>query len=145
MAQPGTIETIEGGCHCGAIRYEFALTRPSEPILVRACGCNLCQKHRAVWTSDPDGAFRLILRDPLAANPYRFGTRTAEFHICRTCGVMPISTCLVGPRRYAVLNIHTFEGVDHGRMIERRTDFEGETSEARLERRRRTWTPEAAV
>jgi len=45
--------------------------------------------------------------------------------------------------RYAVVNTTTFDGVESSQLAQRATDFEGETTEERLARRRRNWTPEA--
>jgi len=45
--------------------------------------------------------------------------------------------------RYAVVNAITFEGVESSQFAQTATDFEGETTEERLARRRRNWTPEA--
>jgi hypothetical protein len=44
-------------------------------------------------------------------------------------------------RRYAVFNVNTFEDLDQLRLVEMPTSFEGETTEDRLARRRRNWTP----
>ena len=43
-----------------------------------------------------------------------------------------------------MLNVNTFDDVDRSGLVETATDFEGETTETRLARRRRSWTPEAA-
>lgn len=142
MAEQIQTELITGGCHCGSIRFEFRRCDPGTPIAVRACGCTLCQKHAAVWTSDPKGSFTLSVEDPQLINRYRFGTKTAEFHICQTCGVVPITIWPAESKRYAVLNVHTFDDVDKKRFIERKTNFDGETTEERLARRKRSWTPE---
>lgn len=135
-------ELITGGCHCGSVRFEFRRTNPGAPIMVRACGCTLCQKHGAVWTSDPEGSFKLFVENPNLTNSYRFGTKSAEFHICQTCGVLPITTWSTDSQRFAVLNIRTFENVSAKRFEERVTNFDGETKEDRLARRKRSWTPE---
>jgi hypothetical protein len=45
--------------------------------------------------------------------------------------------------RYAVVNVNTFENVDRSQLVETAADFEGETTENRLARRKRNWTPEA--
>jgi hypothetical protein len=87
----------------------------------------------------------LVIGDEDQLNRYRFGTKTTDFHVCRACGVMPITTCSIASTRYAVVNIQTFNGVDHGRFVHRATDFEGETIENRLARRQQTWTPEAMI
>jgi hypothetical protein len=73
---------------------------------------------------------------------YRFGTKTADFHICSTCGVVPIATCIIEGARYAVVNVNTFDDVDRSQLAETPRDFEGETTDTRLARRRRNWTPE---
>jgi hypothetical protein len=134
---------IHGSCHCGNIR--FALDWPdSRPTLpVRACGCGHCTKHGAMWTSHPDGRFSLRIADESQVTRYRFGTKTADFHVCATCGVVPIVTCVIEGTRYAVFNANTFDDVDRAQFVVAATDFEGETTENRLARRRRNWTREA--
>ena len=42
-----------------------------------------------------------------------------------------------------MFNVNTFEDVDRLQLVETPTSFEGETTEDRLGRRRRNWTPEA--
>jgi hypothetical protein len=134
---------IDGSCHCGNISFEFVWPDADPTIPVRACGCSMCTKHRGVWTSHPLGRFRLRIGDDTKVTRYRFGTRTADFNVCSTCGVLPIVTCEIGGARYAVVNVNTFDNVDLSQLVESATDFEGESTESRLARRRRNWTPEA--
>ena len=82
--------------------------------------------------------------DPAQVHLYRFGTRTADFHVCTNCGTVPIVTCELDGKRYAVVNANTFENVPRAEFQIAATDFEGETTEDRLSRRRRNWMPEAA-
>lgn len=145
MPKPSSFERIEGSCHCGNLQFTFEWPDPGSVIPVRACGCGHCTKHKAVWTSHPGGRFSLDIRDEDQTNRYRFGTKTADFYVCRTCGGVPIVTCVIGTRRYAVVNVNTFDGFDRARLVERATDFEGETTESRLARRQQGWTPEAAA
>ena len=133
---------IRASCHCGNIHVRFVWPDSGPNIPVRACGCALCTKHRAVWTSHPDGRFYLRVADDSRVTKYQFGTKTADYHICLTCGVFSIATCMIGETRYAVLNVNTFDGLDRSQLVETATDFEGETIENRLARRRRNWTPE---
>jgi hypothetical protein len=76
---------------------------------------------------------------------YRFGTKTADFHVCATCGMVPIVTCVIAGTRYAVVNANTFDDVDRAQLVEVATNFEGETADNRIARRQRNWTPEATT
>ena len=134
---------FKGSCHCGNIGFTLHWPEDTATIPVRACGCELCTKHGAVWTSNPAGSFQLHIADQTKAAPYRFGTKTADFHVCLSCGVLPIVTCEMEGRQYAVLNIKTFNDVDPSTFISAPTDFEGETVDDRLARRQRNWTPQS--
>jgi hypothetical protein len=140
---PVSYRRIHGSCHCGNIRVTLDWPDSGTTIPVRACGCSLCTKHRAVWTSHPDGRFYLRIADDSQVTRYRFGTNTADFHICLVCGVMPIATSMIEVTQYAVVNVNTFDDVDRSQLVEAATDFEGEAVENRLARRRRSWTPAA--
>jgi hypothetical protein len=99
MHDPASYRRIHGSCHCGNIRLTFDWPDTGPTIPVRACGCALCTKHRAVWTSHPDGRFYLRIGDDSQVTLYRFGTKTADFHVCITCGVMPVATCTSAPAK----------------------------------------------
>jgi hypothetical protein len=138
-----SLRQIHGSCHCGNIRFTLDWPGPGQAIPVRACGCGHCRKHRGVWTSHPSGRFRMSVADPSQSGQYRFGTKTADFHVCRTCGIVPIVTCVIDGARYAVVNVNTFDNVDRSELAEAPSNFEGENLEGRLARRRRNWTPES--
>ena len=142
MNDPVAYRRIHGSCHCGNIRFTFDWPGSAPTIAVRACGCGLCTRHGAVWTSHPDGRFDLRIAADSLVTRYRFGTETADFHICRTCGVIPVVTCMIEGTQYAVVNVNTFEEEDQSwQLVETAADFEGETTENRLARRRCNWTP----
>ena len=143
MNDPVAYRRIHGSCHCGNIRVTFDWPGSAPTIPVRACGCALCTKHKAVWTSHPDGRFDLRIADATRVTRYRFGTETADFHICLTCGVIPIVTCTIEGTRYAVVNVNTFDDLAQLQLVETAADFDGEATQARLARRRRNWTPQA--
>ena len=143
MHDPVPYRQIRGSCHCGNIRVTFDRPKSEPAIPARACGCGLCTKHRAAWTSHPDGRFHLRIADESRVTQYRFGTKTADFHVCLTCGAIPIVTCMIEGIRYAVFNVNTFDDVDRSELVETATNFDAETTENRLARRRRNWTPEA--
>jgi hypothetical protein len=144
MANPDSHKHITGSCHCGNIRFTVDWPGAGPTIPARACGCSMCTKHGGVWTSNPRGRFRLTIADEAKVNRYRFGTRTADFHVCAVCGVVPIVTCEIDGARYGVVNVNAFDNVDRSELAVSRTDFEGEATDDRLARRKRNWTPEAA-
>src|SRR5262245_2921466 len=143
MHDPVTYRRIRGSCHCGNLRVIFDRPKSEPAIPARACSCGLCRKHRAAWTSHPDGRFHLEITDESRVTQYRLGTKTANFHVCLTCGAIPIVTCMIEGIRYAVFNVNTFDDVDRSELVETATNFDAETTENRLARRRRNWTPEA--
>ena len=135
---------IDGACHCGNIRFVFHWPQAEGLIPVRACGCSFCRKHGGVYTSHPRGRLAVEIADEERLQRYRFGTGTADFLICRSCGVVPLVTSAIEDRLYAVVNVNTFEGVERAELDEAPTDFEGETTEGRLARRQRNWIPEVS-
>ena len=130
---------IKGGCHCGNISFSLAWEPDPAEIPARACGCSFCVKHGGVWTSNPAGALRVRIEDPALVSRYAFGTRTAEFHICARCGIVPVVTSRIDGRLYAVVSVNAFEGVEPSLIRRASADFEGEGKESRLARRKRNW------
>ena len=130
---------IHASCHCGNI--SFTLTWVPDPVEIpaRACGCTFCVKHGGVWTSNPDGALRIGVKDPALVSRYAFETGTALFHICRRCGVVPVVTSQIEGTLYAVVNVNAFNDVDPLLMRRVPASFEGETPKSRLDRRKRRW------
>jgi hypothetical protein len=130
---------IRGQCHCANI--SFSLTWEPDPVEIhtRACGCTFCTKHGGVWTSNPKGALEVVVKDASLVSKYQFGTRTAEFHTCARCGVVPVVTSRIDERLYAVVNVNAFEGVDPALLRRGSTNFDGEGTDSRLARRKRNW------
>jgi len=130
---------IRGKCHCGNIT--FSLTWDPEPaeIPARACSCSFCTKHGGVWTSNPAGALEVVVKEPSLVSKYQFGTRTAEFHICARCGIVPVVTSRIDGHLYAVVSVNAFEGVDRSLLRPKPASFDGEGEGARLARRKRNW------
>ena len=133
---------INGSCHCGNI--SFALTWEPEPteISARACPCSFCAKHGGVWTSCPTGSLRVTVSNPSRVSKYAFGTKTAQFHICSRCGVVPVVTSQIDNHLYAVVSVKSFNNVDPSLLRHAAASFDGESEEARLARRKRNWIAE---
>lgn len=130
---------IHGKCHCGNITFSLDWAPDPESIPGRACGCSFCVKHGGVWTSHPDGVLKVVVKDAGQVSRYAFGTRTAEFHVCARCGVVPVVSSRIAGRLYAVVNVNAFEGVAPDLLRHGAVNFEGEATDARLARRARNW------
>jgi hypothetical protein len=130
---------IHGKCHCGNI--SFSLTWEPDPIEIpaRACNCSFCTKHGGVWTSNPSGALEIIVKRPSLVSKYAHGTRTAEFHICARCGIVPVVTSRIEGHLYAVVSVNAFEGIDQSLLRHSPASFDGEGNDSRLARRKRNW------
>ena len=136
---------ISGGCHCGNISIALEWPADAAQIGRRECGCSFCQKHGAAWTSHAAAKLDIRIEDESAASRYRFGTKTADFHVCTRCGVPPVVTCEIDGALYAVVNVNTFEKVDGVSFATTATDFDGEQVDDRLDRRRRNWIPSVRI
>ncbi len=136
---------ISGRCHCGNITFDVDLPFQGSTIPVRACGCGFCQKHDGVWTSHPDGRLAARLAEPEEVNLYQFGHKTADFYVCRKCGVVPFVVSVIDGRRRAVVNVHTFENVPSEELDSSATDFDGESVEGRLLRRGERWIGDVSI
>ena len=130
---------INGKCHCGNIAFTLTWEPDPTEIPARACSCSFCVKHGGVWTSNPAASLTVRVRDASLVSKYAFGTRTAEFHTCARCGVVPVVTSVIAERVYAVVNVNAFEGADPSLLRRTGTNFDGEGTESRLDRRQRNW------
>jgi len=130
---------IDGRCHCGNIAFRLDWGSDPGEIHARACDCSFCVKHGGLWTSNPRAALEVRVADPAKVSRYAFGTRTADFHICSGCGVVPVATSEIDGQLYAVVSVHAFEGVDAAMIRRAPASFEGEETESRLARRKRNW------
>jgi len=132
---------ISGKCHCGNISFKLDWKPEPSEIQARACTCTFCQKHGGVWTSCPTGSLNVTIKDPARVSKYVFGTRTADFHLCSGCGVVPVVTSRLDGRLYAVVSVNAFENVPASLLKKASASFDAEDQATRLARRKRGWIP----
>jgi hypothetical protein len=133
--------TFEGECHCGAIGYVYLTAIAPESWNVRACQCSFCRAHAVRTTSDPSGSVQFTERLRGALHPYRFGQMTADFLVCRTCGVYVGASIATPQGNYGIININALQPLPAGLPDAVASVYEGETAEQRVARRRERWTP----
>jgi len=136
---------ISGSCHCGNITFSLDWRPEPAEIPARACSCSFCLKHGGLWTSCPTGSLRITIRQPALVSRYSFGTRTAEFHVCSSCGVVPVVTSRIDGRLYAVVSVNAFQDVDPALLKRAVAKYDGESESARLARRKLNWIPDVEV
>ena len=135
---------IPGACHCGNVDYALHWPAGNTVIAARHCGCSFCRKHGAAWTSNPNGKLHAVVRNAQSVSAYRFGTSTADFLICATCGVPTLVVGASPDGLHAVVNVNTLDTAGFT-LEDAVTDFDGEALEERLARRHGSWIPTVTV
>jgi len=130
-----------GGCHCGNIRVSLRLSAPPDQALLRACACGFCRAHSTRTVSDRDGLFELRADDWSQVERYRFGSRTADYMICRRCGVYVAALSATRSGLRAVVNVNCLKDRATFTRTPAAPDYDGETTDARLDRRAANWMP----
>jgi len=74
---------IEGGCHCGAVRFEAEVEREVE---VLHCNCSICSTTGYLHLIVPHDRFQLLSGEEKLTG-YRFGTKAANHLFCSICGI----------------------------------------------------------
>ena len=132
---------IIGGCHCGNVSYVFDASARVETLGLRACHCSFCRAHGARTTSDPNGEIRISVRDQEKLQRYRFGLKSADFLICRACGVFVGALMTSDGKRFFTVNANTFKPPPAYDIIAGAKDFSAEDMGGRSARRAAMWTP----
>lgn len=111
--------SIEGTCHCGAVRYEY----PEMPSRTTSCNCSICRRLGALWIYAP--VADITVTGPTRS--YAYGDKSLAFHSCATCGCtthwenlspdeegarMAVNLRLADPEIVAKVPVRHFDGAD---------------------------------
>jgi hypothetical protein len=135
------VSVWRGGCHCGALGFEYRTDKAPGEWSVRACQCSFCTRHGASYTSDPAGSVRFSHEDVSALARYRFGHETADFVFCGRCGGYLGAVTEVGGQALMVINLRALDPVPESLPAAQPMSYEGETKSDRDLRRAARWTP----
>ena len=119
------METLEGGCHCGAVRFRVRVA----DFAASDCNCSMCTKKGMFHLIVPPDRFEL-LKGADALSLYTFNTGIAKHRFCRICGVHPFYTPRSHPDQIDV-NIRCLDGDAWRRFAI--TAFDGVNWEASVE------------
>jgi hypothetical protein len=129
-----------GSCHCGKLNVSFETKKTPQQLGVRTCQCDFCRRHGAVNISDPEGD---VVIDAAAGDllRYRFALRTADFLICRHCGVYVAAVIGETPGIRSTINVAGLRMQEFLGIAEAPMDYGAETTDDRIARRSKKWTP----
>jgi len=100
------METYQGSCHCGAIKFEI----DTDFTEFTKCDCSLCQKKNAVMAKVHESQFRLLEGEE-SMGLYQWNTRTAKHHFCKTCGIYTFHRKRITPDFFGI-NVYCLDDVD---------------------------------
>lgn len=103
----GEANVLAGRCHCGAVRFEVALSDGLESV--RRCTCSFCRMRGAVVAMAEAGGIK-VLQGEEALTSYRFHTGTAQHFFCSRCGIYTHHQRRSDPNLHAV-NVACLDGV----------------------------------
>lgn len=76
----GTI--AQGGCHCGAVRFQVKLNQ----LEAIQCNCSICRKKGFIHYIVSQSEFTLLQGQEFLTT-YTFNTHTAKHTFCNICGI----------------------------------------------------------
>jgi len=97
--------------------------------------------HDAHSTSDANGTLQFTAHQPAALQRYRFALKTADFLLCRQCGVYIGAVIDDGEGRFGIINTHALKNTPTDIAQVRPISYDDENVRARISRRQRKWTP----
>lgn len=96
-----------GQCHCGAVRFEVALSDGLNSA--RRCTCSYCRMRGAVAVTASLGSLKILHGEDVLTS-YRFNTGTAQHFFCSRCGIYTHHQRRSNPNEYGV-NVACLDGV----------------------------------
>jgi len=134
-----------GSCHCGAIGFSYKCSIDPADWSVRACQCLFCRSHDALSTSDPGSSIEFSATDTSQLNRYRFGLMTADFLLCRNCGVYIGAVIETDKGQFGIINTHALQPQPDKLSGPAPISYDGEVTGGRVARREERWSPISGV
>ena len=76
--------TMEGGCHCGRVR--FRVTADLDQVTI--CNCSICTM-KGIWHLIVAPEHFVLIQGEGDLATYQFNTKVARHRFCKMCGVHP--------------------------------------------------------
>ena len=102
------METYQGGCHCGAVRFEVEMVAPHDALY--RCNCSLCRKKGIIMKPLPQDDFKVLTgEDDLGV--YQWNKKIAAHYFCKICGVYTHHRRRRDPTQISI-NIECLDDID---------------------------------
>lgn len=138
-------QSYEGRCHCGSVHVGLALSASAEKMRVRSCQCGFCRPRGVVTVSDKDGEATITVRSEADITRYRFGLKTADYILCRTCGTYVGAIQDDDGQLISVINVGGLATPEFSDRRGEPVQYGNETASERRARRRAYWMPTRLV
>ena len=111
--------TVEGGCHCGAVRFEAEVDTGSGV----ECNCSYCAKAAPLLAFTTADRFRQTAGEDKLTD-YRFNKMTIAHLFCSACGISAFGRGTApGGQEMAAINLRCVDGIDLAAV--KRNPFDG--------------------
>jgi hypothetical protein len=102
------VSTHQGGCHCGAVRYEVEIDAEAEAL---SCNCSMCGRSGTLLQFVPAEKFKLAQGEG-SLTSYKFNSHVIDHLFCKTCGIKAFARGQ-GPKGPTVaINVRTLDNID---------------------------------
>ncbi len=101
------VETRNGQCHCGAVRFEVMLSDGFNTI--RRCTCSYCRMRGAIAVSAKLGGITFLEGEDMLTS-YRFNSGSAHHFFCSRCGIYTHHQRRSNQNQYGV-NVACLDGI----------------------------------
>ena len=122
-------------------RLTFTSAVEPHAMEVRACQCSFCRRHGSLAAADPEGQLRATVRDPADMLLYNFGLRTADYLVCRGCGVYVAAVTRDEQQPRAIVVVNALDDRDLFDREPLKVSYDSESRDERIARRRERWMP----
>ena len=139
------MNSLAGTCFCGSIGYNYDTAVTPADWSIRACQCAFCRAHDALSTSDPAGTLEFTAANPDNLQRYRFAMRTADFLLCRECGVYIGADIETDQGHFGIINTHSLAATPADIADVAPITYDSEDKRGRVGRRETRWTPVTGV
>ncbi|WP_036482778.1 GFA family protein [Myxosarcina sp. GI1] len=104
MTNKKEAKIFQGGCHCGAVRFQVSIDR----FVADDCNCSICRKKGFLHLIVPPENFTLIKGEDVLTT-YTFNTHIARHTFCSICGIHAFYRPRSHPNAIDV-NLRTLDG-----------------------------------